>query len=142
MQSVKARPKHSLSLRRTVALGQGIYFAVTGIWPIVHIRSFMAVTGPKKDTWLVKTVGALVAVVGGALAARAACAEPSRDLEAVALGSAAALAAVDTVYVARERISPIYLLDAVAEAVLIGGWILSRGSRMACKPSEQTAPPM
>ena len=44
---------------------QGIFYVATGVWPIVHLRSFEAVTGPKLEGWLVKTVGALIAVVGG-----------------------------------------------------------------------------
>jgi len=40
----------------------------------------------------------------------------------VAAGSAAALATIDTVYVAKGRISPVYLLDAVAEIGLVVGW--------------------
>ena len=31
------------------------------------MRSFEAVTGPNRDEWLVKTVGALVGVLGGGL---------------------------------------------------------------------------
>ena len=38
---------------------QGIFYLLTGIWPVLHIESFMAVTGPKTDIWLVKTVGLL-----------------------------------------------------------------------------------
>ena len=45
-----------------------IFYIVTGVWPIVSMRSFEAITGPKVDRWLVKTVGALVAVIGCALA--------------------------------------------------------------------------
>ena len=41
---------------------QAGYFVVTGVWPIVHMRSFLAVTGPKTDLWLVKTIGVLVTV--------------------------------------------------------------------------------
>jgi hypothetical protein len=53
----------------------------------------------------------------------------------VAAGSAAALATIDTVYVAKRRISPVYLLDAVAEIALVVGWarlwsLSSRGSRL------------
>jgi hypothetical protein len=40
----------------------------------------------------------------------------------VATASAGALATIDTVYVAKRRISPIYLLDAVAEIALVAGW--------------------
>ena len=57
------------SARRRLAIGQGLYFAATGVWPLVHMRSFERVTGPKTDTWLVRTVGVLVTVIGGVLAA-------------------------------------------------------------------------
>ncbi|HET6569585.1 MAG TPA: hypothetical protein VFG50_16590 [Rhodothermales bacterium] len=114
------------SLRRMVALGQGVYFAATGIWPFLSIKTFEAVTGPKHDKWLVKTVGALVGVLGGVLVTSAAKKEPSSDLVQVAIGSAAALTAIDIVYVAKKRISPVYLLDAAAEIVLILGWAVSR----------------
>src|SRR3954470_3170999 len=53
---------------KTVSLVQGLYFTLTGIWPILHLRSFEAITGRKRDRWLVKTVGGLIAVVGASLA--------------------------------------------------------------------------
>jgi hypothetical protein len=40
----------------------------------------------------------------------------------LAIGSAAALTAVDVVYVAKRRIAPIYLADAVLELGLMTGW--------------------
>jgi hypothetical protein len=51
---------------------QGAYFLLTGVWPLVSIRSFQWVTGPKTDHvhtgreadhWLVMTVGVLVTSV-------------------------------------------------------------------------------
>ena len=42
---------------QTLATGQGAYYVASGLWPIFHRRSFEAVTGPKKDWWLVVTVG-------------------------------------------------------------------------------------
>jgi hypothetical protein len=51
-----------------LAGGQAVYFVLTGVWPIVHVRSFMAVTGHKRDVWLVKTLGVLITVVGAVLA--------------------------------------------------------------------------
>src|SRR5947209_19342813 len=50
-----------------LAMAQGAFFALSGMWPIVHLRSFEAVTGPKLEGWLVKTVGGLLTVVGAAL---------------------------------------------------------------------------
>jgi hypothetical protein len=100
---------------------QAIFYVATGIWPFVSMRSFEAVTGPKADRWLVKTVGALVAVIGCALGL-ASRRRLAPEIVLVAAGSAAALATIDTVYVARRRISPVYLLDAVTEIALVAAW--------------------
>jgi hypothetical protein len=114
---------------------QAIFYIVTGVWPFVSMRSFEAVTGPKVDRWLVKTVGALVAVIGCALALASRRRQLAPELVLVAAGSAAALATIDTVYVAKRRISPVYLLDAIAEIALLAGWARlfgqsSHGSRI------------
>lgn len=42
---------------RTLAIIHAAYFVLTGLWPILNIRSFLRVTGPKSDLWLVKTWG-------------------------------------------------------------------------------------
>jgi hypothetical protein len=99
---------------------QGLYFLATGIWPLLSMRTFEAVTGPKVDRWLVKTVGVLVAVIGVSLLADPR--RPSRGSQVLGVGSAAALGAVDVVYSLRGRISKIYLLDAVLEALLVTLW--------------------
>jgi hypothetical protein len=101
---------------------QAILYIATGVWPFVSMRSFEAVTGPKVDRWLVKTVGALVAVIGSALALASRRRQLAPEIVLIATGGAAALATIDTVYVAKRRISPVYLLDAVAEIGLVAGW--------------------
>ncbi len=105
-----------------VAAGQGIYFALTGLWALVSIRTFQMVTGPKTDLWLVKTVGALVGVIGGVLGLAASRHRVEPEIVLLGVGSAASLGAVDMIYVARKRIAPIYLLDALAELLLIAAW--------------------
>ncbi len=93
------------------------------------MRTFERVTGPKVDRWLVQTVGVLVLVIGGALALGGARRRLTPELALLAAGSAAGLAAIDVVYVARRRIAPIYLLDALAEVLLllglVVGWLAS-----------------
>jgi len=101
---------------------QGLYFLVTGVWPLVSIDTFQAVTGPKTDLWLVRTVGALVAVVGGALLSAAREARVSVPVALLGIGSAVALTAIDVIYVEARVIDPIYLVDAAAEGVLLIGW--------------------
>jgi hypothetical protein len=107
-----------------VAAAQGAYYVATGLWPIVHLRSFEAVTGPKPEGWLVKMVGALAACIGGALFAASRSGRITPELRGLALGAAASFAAVDVWYVARRRIAPIYLMDALPELAALGFWAI------------------
>jgi hypothetical protein len=107
-----------------LSVTQGVFYVATGLWPIVHLRSFEAVTGPKLEGWLVKTVGALIAVVGGTLVAAGLRRRVSPELMQLAAGSAASLAAVDVIY-SPQRISPVYLLDALVEGALVTGWCVA-----------------
>lgn len=112
-------------LAERVWLAQAIYYLISGIWPVVEIRSFQALTGPKVDLWLVKTVGLLVAVVGAALGVAGARRRITLETAMVAMGTSAGLAAIDAVYVARRRISLVYLLDAAGELLMLAGWLLA-----------------
>ena len=105
-------------LRATLAL-QSAYYLLTGVWPILHMPSFEAVTGPKADDWLVRTVGALVIAIGLSLGVAARRREAPVPVLVLAAASAVAFIAVDVVYVSVGRISPIYLADAAAEAGLL-----------------------
>ena len=108
-----------------VALVQGIYFLVSGIWPILHMESFLRVTGPKTDLWLVKTVGLLLAVIGAVLILAQLNREVNTSIVVLAMGSALSLVLVEFVYVTKKVISPIYLGDAFVELLLIAWWLLS-----------------
>ena len=52
------------SLAARVARIQGVYYTATGLWPLISMKTFERVTGPKRDDWLVKTVGLLITAVG------------------------------------------------------------------------------
>jgi hypothetical protein len=108
--------------RPTLAIAQGLYFLVTGVWPLVSIGTFEAITGPKTDRWLVKAIGVLVALIGFVLTRAGVRSSVSPDLALLAQGSAAGLACIDIIYVSRGRISPVYALDAVVEAILAMLW--------------------
>lgn len=110
---------------------QALYFLVTGLWPCIEIRSFQKVSGPKTDLWLVKTVGVLVSVIGGVIAAAGMRQRITPEIAGLAVGSSAGLAAIDIYYSSRGRISRVYLLDALAEAVFIGAWGVALWRRAA-----------
>ena len=115
-------PARSSSLVSVVAFAQSLYFLVTGIWPLLSISTFEAVTGPKTDDWLVQTVGVLITVIAIVIAVAAVRQNITFEIILLAIGSALGLAIVDLVFVAQRRISPVYLVDAVAEFILIGLW--------------------
>ena len=116
------RPRDDQLLR-----AQAAYYLATGLWPLFHRRSFEAVTGPKVDFWLVQTVGVLVTAIGAGLALASRRRRPPDELRVVAGVAAAGLAVVDVVHVARRRIRPVYLVDAVVDGVF--GVALVRGVR-------------
>jgi hypothetical protein len=105
-----------------LAVAQGTYWAASGIWPIFHLRSFEAVTGPKAAGWLVKTVGALIAAVGATLVVAGTRRRVTGEIAFLGASSAAALGGAGGWYAARGRIRRIYLADAAIEALLVAGW--------------------
>ena len=112
-----------------MALTQGAYYLVSGTWSVVHIDSFQKVTGRKTDLWLIKTVGLLLVAVGGGLIFAAAGRQFVPGIVFIAMASAAALLAIELVYVRKRIISPIYLADALVEVGFLIWWAvcLARG---------------
>jgi hypothetical protein len=122
----------SISLQLFTSWLQGLYFALTGLWPLVSIETFQLVTGRKTDHlvtgdetdhWLVKAVGALITANAVVLLVAAWHRRSSIDVAVLGISTAIALLAIDLVYVYRGTISPIYLVDAAAESVIILLWL-------------------
>ena len=107
---------------RLLATFQGLYYLLTGLWPVVDLDSFQAVTGGKTDLWLVKTIGLLIAVIGAAIFRARNRPALFPEILILAAGSALALGTVDVLYSLLGVISKVYLLDAPIEAALVAGW--------------------
>jgi glycine/D-amino acid oxidase-like deaminating enzyme/nitrite reductase/ring-hydroxylating ferredoxin subunit len=104
-------------------VGQGAYYLTAGLWPVVHFRSFAAITGVRGNALAIKLLGGLVAAVGAALLARGGASSP-RGTRALGIGSAAALG-VASAWLAARRGSRRGLTDTVVELALATGWLLS-----------------
>jgi hypothetical protein len=74
---------------------------------------------------LVQTVGGVLGVIGVVLWLAGRRGRVTPELIILGAGSAAVLTAIDVIFVSKGTISPIYLLDALAEVVLIVAWIVS-----------------
>lgn len=118
-----------LLIARLLLGGQGVYYLVTGVWPLVSLRTFEMVTGPKTDDWLVHTVGVLAAVIGATLLVGARRRSPSAETLVLAGGAAAAFAGVELVYALGGTISRVYLADAVVEILFLAGALLGWRAR-------------
>jgi hypothetical protein len=111
----------------SLAAAQSGYYLVTGALPFVSMRAFEAVTGPKRDHWLVRTVGLLALGFGGVLARDAARRRPD---PVVGIAGAVPFAVASLWYGGTGRISRIYLLDGALEAAFVAAWLLEgRGAR-------------
>jgi len=108
-------------ISRLVCAFQGSYFVATGVWPLVHLRSFLALTGPKTDLWLVQSFGLLVASVGVALLRAWVKRTPEASLP---VGACTAAAMVMADGIAARAVSPIYLIDMAPELLFLVGWLL------------------
>lgn len=130
--------------RSRIALVQGIYYALTGVWALVDIDSFQAVTGPKTDLWLVKTFGMLVAAFGAALVLLAMRRRVTGEAAWLAASVAVAIAISESYFAIRGQIWAIYLVDALIEAVLVAGWALTanRGFSQTSSQATTTALPL
>ena len=109
---------HGMSARR-LGLLHGTANVLGGLWPLMNLRSFESVFGPKVDRWLVKTVSGLLLVNGIVQLSGGATEAALRQSRRLGVGTAAVLTCIDLVYVPTGRISPAYLLDALVEI----GWI-------------------
>lgn len=116
---------------------QGAYYVASGVWPIVSIETFEAVTGPKREDWLVRTVGVLVTIIGLVMLRRRGPA-----VAELGAGSALALGAVDVIGVATGRLRPVYLLDALVEALFVTGWLAPFMPRLARRAPSRAARPV
>lgn len=116
---------------RALLLGQGTYFLVTGLWPLMWMDGFLAVTGPKEELWLVRTVGLLAAAIGLVLVV--AGWRRTYVPEVALLGAAGALAflLVDLVGWAAGVLRWTYLADAVVEGLILLAWALLTARALA-----------
>lgn len=105
---------------KDVILVQGVYYFVTGIWPILHLRSFEKVTGKKQDRWLLYTVSWMILCSSLVLLYGSMKGTISTEILILAISNILTLTGIDLYYALRDVIRKIYLLDAVLELILLG----------------------
>jgi len=102
---------------------QAIYTFLTAAWGLIDIDSFMEVTGPKTDIWLVKTVSVLLLPVVVCFFSALFLKMPFLPVFLIAVITTARLASIDFYYTARHTIKWIYAIDGIVELIFLMVWI-------------------
>ena len=103
---------------------QGIYYLITGIWPLVSMKTFLIVTGPKTDLWLVLVVGSLIFINGATFLFSALFQKRNIAIALLAAAMALALAVLEIIFYVKGIISAVYLLDSGLELCVFILWIV------------------
>lgn len=104
------------------ALVQGMHYVAVGLWPLLSWTGFLAITGVRAEPWLAQQVAVLAVAVGLTLALAGFRRHLDGEMGVLAAGTAAGLACVDLVHVIAGDLGPIYLVDALAEALFTFSW--------------------
>jgi hypothetical protein len=102
---------------------QGTYSLITALWGLVDIETFMAVTGPKTDVWLVKTVSVLIMPIAFSLISAIYIKNSIVPAAIVGLTSALGLASIDFYYTSNNVISDVYMADGFMQLLFIIAWM-------------------
>lgn len=103
---------------------QGIYTLLTALWGLLDIESFMDVSGPKTDVWLVKTVSVLLVPFSIFLLLCNFYKMPAVPVMVLAALTAAGLASIDFYYTANHTIRWVYAVDGVIESIFLLVWLI------------------
>ena len=109
-------------------IAQGAYYVASGLWPMLHPRSFNAATGTRAPGWLVRSLGGVVAAVGAALLVGPG-ATSMRRTRALGIASALTLGAAGVYAAARGRGRRVNLPDAAVHAGFLVAWLLRSPTR-------------
>lgn len=124
-------------LLKVLLLAQGVYSLLTALWGLIDIESFMAITGPKSDVWLVKTVSVLIIPISLCLLSYLFTRSGFTQAAIVGITSAIGLGAIDFYYSLRDVISKVYLGDGFMQVLFLLMWavviILSKGKKAGAK---------
>jgi|1186.fasta_scaffold11580_2 hypothetical protein len=119
---------HPVRERRTaranLALAHGAFLAATGLWPLLHLRSFARLTAPRPEGWLTRGAGLCCTNLGAALLAAGARGKVAQELRLAAGTTGLTIAALDLHSAARRRSLP-QLLNGLAQLAFAAAWTMA-----------------
>jgi hypothetical protein len=101
---------------------EAIYTLLTALWGLIDIDSFMQVTGPKTDVWLVKTVSVLLLPIAICFISGIYLKQNPLTIILVGLTTSVGLAAIDFYYTANDTIRFVYAIDGSLQLLFFTCW--------------------
>lgn len=109
-------------LIRILIVVHGAYLLIGGLWPLVHMPSFEAVTGPKAEHWLVRSVAGMLVVIAVVLLVQLRKHRVEASAVVVAMGASLTLGVVGIITAAQGVIDPIYICDGTLHLLFVALW--------------------
>jgi glucose dehydrogenase len=113
---------------------QAVYLSFPSVWALVDIESFMEFTGPKTDTWLVKTMSGILLVIGITLLVPFITGTLPTAVIYLAITHALVLACADFYYASGGELPRIYFADAGIHAFFVLSWLIIIVRTMVRRP--------
>lgn len=110
--------------RRRVLAGQGVYYILTGLWPLIHFSSFASAVAMQLNPFQVHAFAAVIVVVGGSLLEAARREPPGPFPTLLGAAIAAALSIVSLWWLPRLGEASVLWIDLVLEVALAVALIL------------------
>lgn len=107
----------------SLLITQGVYYFVTGLWPLVFLNGFLVVTGSAADLWRVKTVSLLILFIGLALLKGSAQKNNNQVINLLSVVSAFLLLFIDLYSLLNGAVSKIYMIDGFVQFTCIFFWL-------------------
>lgn len=101
--------------RRWVLGGQGAYYIITGLWPLLHFSSFASLVAFRVNPFQAHVFAAVIIVVGGSLLEAARREPPGPFPTILGIAVASAIALVSLVWLPRLAVASLLWADLAVE---------------------------
>ncbi len=110
-------------LSRYLILAHGGYLCIGGLWPLIHMDSFEAVTGPKVDEFLVRSIALILLLTAAVLFSQLHGKELELSAVIMGMGISLILGSIAIISAALGYIRAVYFLDGALHVLFGIGWL-------------------
>lgn len=104
--------------RRLAIMAQGLYYILTGLWPLAHFASFSRAVALPVNPFQAQAFGAVLVVIGAHFMEAGRRAPPGSSATLLGIAVAGAIAVVDMVWLPRLASASALWVDLVAEVAI------------------------